>query len=81
MTVPGPPGEIDTELEESLELLAVLEDARDALTFATFRNGRTGARPGGMPYSDCRSMSRIGDRYFGIVLGEGQTDPAGTTHS
>jgi hypothetical protein len=37
MTVSGPPGEINHELEESLELLAVLEDARDALPLATFR--------------------------------------------
>jgi hypothetical protein len=32
MTVPGPPDEIGYDLEESLELLAALEDARDALS-------------------------------------------------
>ncbi len=31
MTVPGPPEEVRYNLEESLELLAALEDARDAL--------------------------------------------------
>jgi hypothetical protein len=31
MTVAGPPEEISYDLEESLELLAALEDARDAL--------------------------------------------------
>jgi hypothetical protein len=40
MTVSGLPGQINYELVESLELLAVLEDARDALPLATFRNVR-----------------------------------------
>jgi hypothetical protein len=31
MTVPGPPDEISYDLEESLDLLAALEDAREAL--------------------------------------------------
>ena len=31
MTVSGPPEEISYDLEESLDLLAALEDARDAL--------------------------------------------------
>jgi hypothetical protein len=31
MTVPGPPEEINSDLEESLEQLAALEDAGDAL--------------------------------------------------
>jgi hypothetical protein len=31
MTVAGPPEEISYNLEESLELLAALEDSRDAL--------------------------------------------------
>lgn len=31
MTIPGPPDEISYDLEESLELLAALEDARDSL--------------------------------------------------
>jgi hypothetical protein len=32
MTVPGPPEEVIYDLEESLELLAALEDAYNALT-------------------------------------------------
>jgi hypothetical protein len=38
MTVSGLPGEINCELEESLELLAELEDARGCSALATFRN-------------------------------------------
>jgi hypothetical protein len=32
MTVPGPPDAVRYDLEESFELLAALEDARDALS-------------------------------------------------